>query len=124
VLNLGTGELLLIALVALVVLGPNKLPEAARQVGHWMGELRRLSSGFQSELRDALKEPVEGTPASATHAASEPSTSEPSTSEPPTTEPAPPGGAMAAPRKPAQETAERAEGAATNGSNPTGSQSA
>ena len=64
-LNLGTGEVLVILVVALVVLGPDKLPGAARQAGRWVGELRRLSSGFQSELRDALQEPVDHTPRSA-----------------------------------------------------------
>jgi Tat protein translocase TatB subunit len=57
VLNLGTGELLVIFLVALIVLGPNKLPHAARQAGKMMAELRRLSSGFQDEMRSALREP-------------------------------------------------------------------
>jgi sec-independent protein translocase protein TatB len=57
VLNVGTPELLLILLIALIVLGPSKLPDAARQVGRAMAELRRLSSGFQAELRDAMQEP-------------------------------------------------------------------
>jgi sec-independent protein translocase protein TatB len=65
VLNLGTGEVLVILVVALLVLGPDKLPGAARQAGRWLGELRRLSSGVQSELRDALQEPVDQTPRSA-----------------------------------------------------------
>lgn len=56
--NVGTPELLVILLVALVVLGPTKLPEAARQVGRFVGEVRRMSSGFQDELRDAMQEPV------------------------------------------------------------------
>jgi sec-independent protein translocase protein TatB len=59
--NIGGGELLVILLVALIVLGPNRLPSAARQVGQFMGELRRLSSGFQQELRDALEEPLDTT---------------------------------------------------------------
>lgn len=63
--NLGTGEVLLILVVALVVLGPDKLPGAARQVGQWLGQVRQLSSGFQAELRDALQEPVDHTPRSA-----------------------------------------------------------
>ena len=63
-LNLGTGEVLVILVVALLVLGPDKLPGAARQAGRWIGELRRLSSGFQAELRDALQEPVDQTPRS------------------------------------------------------------
>jgi Tat protein translocase TatB subunit len=58
VFNVGTPELLLILLVALVVLGPTKLPEAARQVGRAMAEFRRISTGFQAEMRDALQEPV------------------------------------------------------------------
>lgn len=57
-LNLGTGELLVIFLVALLVLGPTKLPEAARQAGKMMAELRRLSSGFQDEMHRAMREPT------------------------------------------------------------------
>ena len=57
-LNLGTGELLVIFLVALIVLGPNKLPDAARQAGRMMSELRRLNSGFQDEMRRAMREPT------------------------------------------------------------------
>ena len=58
-LNVGGGEFLVILLVGLIVLGPQKLPEAARQIGRVMTELRKISSGFQQELRDALDEPVE-----------------------------------------------------------------
>jgi sec-independent protein translocase protein TatB len=52
--NVGGGELLVILLVALLVLGPQRLPGAARQVGRVMGDIRRISAGFQQELRDAL----------------------------------------------------------------------
>jgi len=55
--NLGGPEILVILLVALIVLGPNKLPEAAHQIGKAMSELRRLSSGFQQEMRDAMVDP-------------------------------------------------------------------
>jgi sec-independent protein translocase protein TatB len=54
--NLGGGEVLVIPLVALLILGPAKLPEAARQVGRAMGEIRKVTSGFQRELQDALKD--------------------------------------------------------------------
>jgi sec-independent protein translocase protein TatB len=57
VFNLGGGELFMIFLLALIVLGPQKLPEAARKIGGFMGELRRLSSGFQAEVRNALEDP-------------------------------------------------------------------
>lgn len=54
--NIGGGEFLVIALIALIVLGPQRLPDAARQVGKVMGDLRRVSSGFQAELKGALDE--------------------------------------------------------------------
>jgi Tat protein translocase TatB subunit len=62
VLNVGTPEMLVILVVALLVLGPNKLPEVARQVGKAMGEVRRLGAGFQAEMRDAMQEPVKMDP--------------------------------------------------------------
>ncbi|MBW8826393.1 MAG: twin-arginine translocase subunit TatB [Acidobacteria bacterium] len=52
--NVGTPELLVILLVALIILGPQRLPEAARQLGKAMAELRRLSGGFQAEMREAM----------------------------------------------------------------------
>ena len=56
--NVTGGELVIILLVALIVLGPDKLPDAIRKVGRVYGELRRMSPGFQSEIRDALDEPM------------------------------------------------------------------
>lgn len=55
--NVGGGEVLVILLVALIVLGPQRLPDATRKVGRAMGELRRMSQSFQDELRTALDEP-------------------------------------------------------------------
>lgn len=52
--NIGGGELIVIMLIALIVLGPQRLPDAARQIGKTMGDLRRLSSGFQNEMKGAL----------------------------------------------------------------------
>lgn len=57
--NVGGGEVIVIMLIALIVLGPQRLPDAARQIGKTMGELRRLSSGFQNEVRSALEAPPE-----------------------------------------------------------------
>jgi sec-independent protein translocase protein TatB len=54
--NVGGGELLVILLLALIVLGPQKLPGAIRTAGRVMGEVRRISSGFQQELKTALDE--------------------------------------------------------------------
>jgi sec-independent protein translocase protein TatB len=60
--NVGGGELLVIALIALIVLGPQRLPDAARTVGRVMGELRRMSSGFQQELKDAFDPDIDDAP--------------------------------------------------------------
>lgn len=60
--SLGGAEILVILVVALLVLGPERLPEAARQVGRVMAEVRRMSSGFQAEIRDAMQTPVAGPP--------------------------------------------------------------
>ena len=53
--NIGGGELIVILLIALIVLGPQRLPDAARQLGKGMGDLRRLSAGFQNEMKQALE---------------------------------------------------------------------
>ncbi len=51
-----TGELIIIALVALVVLGPSRLPDMARRVGRWTMELRNaardITRGLEAEVED------------------------------------------------------------------------
>lgn len=56
-LDLSPDKLLMLAVVALVVLGPNRLPGAARTVGRFIGQLRAMSSSLQDEVRDALHDP-------------------------------------------------------------------
>ena len=52
--NVGGGEIVVILLVALLLLGPEKLPETARKVGKFMAEVRRVTSGFEEEVRSAM----------------------------------------------------------------------
>ncbi len=52
--NLGSGEILVVLLLALIVLGPERLPRAARQIGNFVRQVRQMSSGFQDELRSAI----------------------------------------------------------------------
>ncbi len=52
--SLGPAELLVILVFALIVLGPERLPEVGRQLGRALAEVRRWSQGLQSELRTAL----------------------------------------------------------------------
>lgn len=64
--NVTGGELLILLVVALIVLGPDKLPDAVRRAGRLLGELRRMSDGFQAELKGALDEPTRELRATAT----------------------------------------------------------
>lgn len=48
--DIGFTELLVIAIVALIVLGPKRLPEVARTAGQWMGKLRRFMSDVKQDI--------------------------------------------------------------------------
>jgi sec-independent protein translocase protein TatB len=56
--NLSGSEIVFLLLLALIVLGPEKLPEAVRKFGKTYGEFKKMTTGFQSELRTALDEPM------------------------------------------------------------------
>lgn len=56
--NVTGGEVVIILILALVVLGPDKLPEAIRKFGQFYGEFKKMSTGFQTEMRNALDEPL------------------------------------------------------------------
>jgi sec-independent protein translocase protein TatB len=58
VFNLQGSEIVVILLLALVVLGPEKLPDAVRKFTKTYSELKKMSTGFQSELKSALDEPM------------------------------------------------------------------
>jgi sec-independent protein translocase protein TatA len=61
--NLGAPEILVILIVALIVLGPKRLPEAGRQVGRALAEVRRWSHSMQEEIRDVIDtEPAASAP--------------------------------------------------------------
>jgi sec-independent protein translocase protein TatB len=53
--GIGMFELVMIAIIALVVLGPERLPGAMREVAKYMRQLRQVSSDFQSQFSDELK---------------------------------------------------------------------
>ncbi|MEI7973254.1 MAG: Sec-independent protein translocase protein TatB [Bdellovibrio sp.] len=50
--NLGWTEILLIAVIALVFIGPKQLPDLARALGRFMSELRRSSNSLTAEFRE------------------------------------------------------------------------
>jgi sec-independent protein translocase protein TatB len=49
-------ELVVIAVVALVVVGPKDLPRLMRAFGHYAGKLRRMAGEFQRQFEDAMRE--------------------------------------------------------------------
>jgi sec-independent protein translocase protein TatB len=54
--EIGWTELLLIAVVAIVVIGPKDLPRAMRVVGQWTARMKRMARDFQGQFNEALKE--------------------------------------------------------------------
>ncbi len=53
--DIGFSEMFVIAAVALVVLGPERLPKVARQAGEWMGKLRRYVDDVKSDLNRQME---------------------------------------------------------------------
>ena len=62
-MNLDPDKLLVLFVIAMLVLGPKRLPEAARTAGRWLAEVRKYTSGFQNEFRGLLDEPRQQTSA-------------------------------------------------------------
>jgi sec-independent protein translocase protein TatB len=54
VFNIGPMELLVLAIVGLLVIGPDKLPNMARDAGRMLRTLRELATGAREQLRDEL----------------------------------------------------------------------
>ncbi|WP_446893096.1 Sec-independent protein translocase protein TatB [Acinetobacter sp. NS4_7] len=54
-LNIGMTELLIFGIIALLVLGPEKLPEAARFVGKWYAKIKRMVSNVQNDIDRELR---------------------------------------------------------------------
>lgn len=53
--DVGFWELVMVAVVALVVIGPERLPKAARVAGMWLGRARRTLASVKSEIDRELK---------------------------------------------------------------------
>jgi sec-independent protein translocase protein TatB len=54
--DIGWSELLVVAAVALVVVGPRELPGMLRTIGRMMAGVRRMASDFQSQFNEAMRE--------------------------------------------------------------------
>jgi len=95
--QIGPLELLAVAAIALLVFGPDKLPDIARSIGRTMSQLRRMADEVRDEFKDGLdfdaEDDDDATPphprrdhpnvrATAADAANEPAADEPATDEP------------------------------------------
>ena len=54
--DIGAPELLVIAVVAILVIGPKEMPNALRMAGRWIGKIRRVSSHFKSGVDAMIRE--------------------------------------------------------------------
>ena len=54
--DIGWSEIAVIAVVALVAIGPKELPGVLRMVGQWMGKARKMASEFQGQFQEAMRE--------------------------------------------------------------------
>jgi sec-independent protein translocase protein TatB len=70
--GLGFGEIVIVAILALVLLGPDKLPEAARALGKTLQDLKKATDGLKGQLEaemysveKAVKKAIDGTEAGA-----------------------------------------------------------
>lgn len=92
-LDVGFSEILLTSAIALIVLGPERLPKVARQVGNWLGRARAMARQLSEQLErevsaeELLKTqikppPVRDTSPAAMHAL-DPPAAEPQAAQPP-----------------------------------------
>src|ERR1700726_4943180 len=54
--DIGWSEFLLIAVVALIAIGPKELPGVLRMVGQWIGKARKMAAEFQGQFQEAMRE--------------------------------------------------------------------
>jgi sec-independent protein translocase protein TatB len=52
--DIGFSELCLVALVSLLVIGPERLPKVARLAGFWIGKTRSMLASVKAEIREEL----------------------------------------------------------------------
>ena len=54
--DIGWSEFVLIAVVALIAIGPKELPGVLRTMGQWMGKARKMAAEFQGQFQEAMRE--------------------------------------------------------------------
>jgi sec-independent protein translocase protein TatB len=54
--DIGWSELVVIAVVALIAIGPKELPAVLRMAGQWMAKARKMAAEFQGQFQEAMRE--------------------------------------------------------------------
>jgi len=54
--DISWSEFAIIAVVALIAIGPKELPGVLRMVGQWMGKARKMAAEFQGQFQEAMRE--------------------------------------------------------------------
>lgn len=75
--DIGPGELVLVAIIGLLVLGPQRLPKVAAEIGKWVGRARRTATQLRRQLEREIElseiekppPPAQGSPPPAAHTA-------------------------------------------------------
>jgi Tat protein translocase TatB subunit len=90
--GIGFSEILVILILGLIVLGPQKLPQVVREAGRWIGRVRSMARQFQAQLQGEI-----GASASSGVAASLPAAGHPPTGSSPPEAPRTPGSELGEP---------------------------
>jgi sec-independent protein translocase protein TatB len=78
--GIGFSELLILFMIGLIVLGPERLPRVANQLGTWLGQARRMTRVMKRQLEEELD--LDGNPLSIEPRAAEPTPSDDDTYSP------------------------------------------
>ena len=102
-LDVGFSEILLTSAIALIVLGPERLPKVARQVGNWVGRARVMARQLSEQLEREVNAEELLKAQKKTNAVSAPAIAPPRTELPPAAESPPPAESMAPAQTPSPE---------------------
>ena len=58
-IGIGFSELMLLAVLVIIVVGPEELPSLLRTIGKYISQVKRIASDFRSQVDEAIKEPMD-----------------------------------------------------------------
>ena len=58
-IGIGFSELMLLAVLVIIVVGPEELPSLLRTIGRYIGQVKRIAGDFRAQVDEAIKEPME-----------------------------------------------------------------